>query len=51
MAKIEDSRVSKMAAAAILNIWFLQRLRKNGLVRYCSPKGPEQGSTVKNRSS
>ena len=40
MTKIEDSRISKMAAAAILNISFLPQLRKNGLVRRCSPKGP-----------
>ena len=40
MTKIEDSRISKMAAAAILNISFLPQLRKNVLVRHCSPKGP-----------
>ena len=38
--EIEDPPISKMAAAAILNISFLQGWRKNGLVGHCSPKCP-----------
>ena len=40
LTSIEGPSISKMAATAILNIFFLRGWRKNGLVRHCSPKGP-----------